>query len=272
MADSSTHATGRPRRSGIGLRDVTKNYGVRRGESVTALEGFDLGVGDGEFVALIGPSGCGKSTALRLVAGLETAESGSVSVFGEPPEQMVREGGVGMAFQDHALMPWLSVASNIGLPFRIRGESRDQAKVAELIELVGLTGFERARPQAPVGRDAPAGLHCPVAGSEPDSAIARRAFRSPRRGYPPFAESRTAAPLGPPENHDGPRHALRGGGAAAGRPCRGDVAAARPDRSGCRGSLRASQGQGGVAPLASSSGLHDELVAALDEPTAPEGS
>ena len=147
MADGSTHIAADSADRAIRLCDVTKNYEVRRGGSVTALEGFDLGVGDGEFVALIGPSGCGKSTALRLAAGLEAAESGSVSVFGEPPEQMVRQGGVGMAFQDHALMPWLSVASNIGLPFRIRGESGDPAKVAELIELVGLTGFERARPK-----------------------------------------------------------------------------------------------------------------------------
>ena len=147
MVDSSTNGTPGLGDRAIGLRDVTKRYEVRRGESVTALEGFDLGVGDGEFVALIGPSGCVKSTALRLAAGLETAESGSVAVFGAPPGRTVREGGIGMAFQDHALMPWLSVESNIGLPFRIRGEPRDQAKVAELIALVGLTGFERARPK-----------------------------------------------------------------------------------------------------------------------------
>ena len=147
MADPGTQSAANVGSYAIELRGVTKKYEVRRGESLTALEGFDLSVGDGEFVALIGPSGCGKSTALRLMAGLETVESGSVSVFGDPPERTVQAGGIGMAFQDHALMPWLSVASNIGLPFRIRGESRDQVKVVELIELVGLTGFERARPK-----------------------------------------------------------------------------------------------------------------------------
>ena len=147
VADPGTDTAGSSGSRAIDLRDVTKTYEVRRGESLTALEGFELGVGDGEFVVLIGPSGCGKSTALRLMAGLETAESGSVSVFGDHPERTVRAGGIGMAFQDHALMPWLSVAANIGLPFRIRGEPKSEAKVAELIELVGLTGFERARPK-----------------------------------------------------------------------------------------------------------------------------
>ncbi|MDE0652323.1 MAG: ABC transporter ATP-binding protein [bacterium] len=131
----------------IRLREVTKTYEVRRSDVLTALEGFDMHVGDGEFVALIGPSGCGKSTALRVIAGLETADSGSVSVFGNPPAHIIRAGGIGMAFQDHALMPWLSVESNVGLPFRIRGEPRDDAKIAELIQLVGLEGFEGARPK-----------------------------------------------------------------------------------------------------------------------------
>ena len=131
----------------LDLRGVSKTYGVRRSQSVTALEGFDLQVGDGEFVVLIGPSGCGKSTALRLMAGLESADAGDVAIFDKPPNALVKEGGIGMAFQDHALMPWLTVAANVGLPFRIRGESIDKEKVAELIELVGLTGFEKARPK-----------------------------------------------------------------------------------------------------------------------------
>ncbi len=131
----------------IGLFGVSKVFEVRRGHSVTALERFDLAVGDGEFVALIGPSGCGKSTALRLIAGLEIPNAGTVQNFAEPPHRLVKAGGIGMAFQDHALMPWLSVRSNVGLPFRIRGEAVDKDKVSELIELVGLTGFEKARPK-----------------------------------------------------------------------------------------------------------------------------
>ena len=147
VADPGADRAAAPDGCAIELRGVVKTYEVRRGESLVALEGFELRVGDGEFVVLIGPSGCGKSTALRLMAGLEAAESGSVAVFGDPPDRTVRAGGIGMAFQDHALMPWLSVAGNVGLPFRIRGEPRSEVKVAELIELVGLTGFERARPK-----------------------------------------------------------------------------------------------------------------------------
>ena len=147
MADPGTETAGNAGSRAIDLRGVDKVYEVRRGHSVTALERFELGVDGGEFVVLIGPSGCGKSTALRLTAGLEAADSGSVLLFGEPPASTVQAGGIGMAFQDHALMPWLTVAGNIGLPFRIRGEARSEKKVTELIELVGLTGFERARPK-----------------------------------------------------------------------------------------------------------------------------
>lgn len=131
----------------IELAEVRKRYRVRKGQEVQALDGFSLSIGDGAFVALLGPSGCGKSTALRLTAGLEEPDDGIVRVAGRRPQEVAGEGGLGVAFQEHALLPWLSVRQNIALPFKILGRPVDAARVAELIELVGLTGFEAARPK-----------------------------------------------------------------------------------------------------------------------------
>jgi NitT/TauT family transport system ATP-binding protein len=129
------------------LNDVAKRYHVRRGQDVQALEGFSLRMEEREFVALLGPSGCGKSTALRLMAGLEEPDAGTVSIAGRAPRELAEAGELGAAFQEHALLPWLSVESNIALPFKIVGRPVDHAHVAGLIELVGLTGFEKARPK-----------------------------------------------------------------------------------------------------------------------------
>lgn len=128
------------------LAGVHKRYRQARA-TVEALAGFDLDVHDGEIVALLGPSGCGKSTALRLAAGLEEPTAGTVSVGGRPPGELARRGRLGVAFQDHALLPWLSVRSNVALPFQVTGRRVDHARVSELIKLVGLTGFERALPR-----------------------------------------------------------------------------------------------------------------------------
>jgi NitT/TauT family transport system ATP-binding protein len=131
----------------VEVRDVLKRFADRRGRVVEALAGVSMTIGVGEFVAIIGPSGCGKSTLLRMVAGLDTPSTGRVLVHGEDPGKAVAGRRIGMAFQDHALLPWLTVAQNIGLPFQIAGRSVDGVRVAELIRLVGLTSFETARPK-----------------------------------------------------------------------------------------------------------------------------
>jgi len=94
------------------LQGVGKSF-VHGGGHVQALRGIDLTLDDGEFVALIGASGCGKSTLLRLVAGLETADSGSIALDGA---QITGPSlSCGMIFQDHRLLPWLTVTQNINL-------------------------------------------------------------------------------------------------------------------------------------------------------------
>jgi NitT/TauT family transport system ATP-binding protein len=134
-------------RSAISLQRVAKEFRLGRGTTVRALDDLTLDVAEGQFVALIGPSGCGKSTALRLMAALEEPTSGTVLVDGAHPREAVRDRRLGVAFQDHALLPWLDAWDNIALPFRIAGRPPDEDRVRGLVDLVGLEGFERARPK-----------------------------------------------------------------------------------------------------------------------------
>ncbi|ARO13397.1 ABC transporter related protein [Ketogulonicigenium robustum] len=112
-----------------------------------ALSDTSLEIASGEFIALIGPSGCGKSTLLRLAASLDTPTSGQVRVNGAAPDVLARQHRLGVAFQEHALLPWLTVERNIALPFQLAGLAVKPARIAELIQLVGLKGFEKARPK-----------------------------------------------------------------------------------------------------------------------------
>lgn len=131
----------------ISVQNVHKQFRMDDGTALTALDGMSLEVETGAFVALIGPSGCGKSTVLRLVASLDEATSGSVTVEGRAPSELAARHRLGVAFQDHALLPWLDVKANIELPFRVSGQKVDHRRVEELIALVGLTGFDKARPK-----------------------------------------------------------------------------------------------------------------------------
>ncbi|ATN37130.1 nitrate/sulfonate/bicarbonate ABC transporter ATP-binding protein (plasmid) [Rhizobium sp. ACO-34A] len=124
-----------------------KTYRTAKGLFV-ALEPISLKIERGSFVALIGPSGCGKSTLLRMIAGLEEPDNGAVLVRGKHPEQFRANGDLGIAFQDPALLPWRSVYANVAFPLQVLGRSvsRHDAKIRELIALVGLSGYEDALP------------------------------------------------------------------------------------------------------------------------------
>ncbi len=115
---------------------------------VVALENVRLKLRRGTFAAVIGPSGCGKSTLLRLLAGLETADRGGVFIRGDEPATFRARGELGIAFQDAALLPWRTVRRNIALPLQVLGRPvRDHDRdIADLIALVGLSGFEDALP------------------------------------------------------------------------------------------------------------------------------
>ncbi|MFE3167777.1 ABC transporter ATP-binding protein [Streptomyces sp. NPDC059224] len=129
------------------LRGLVKHYSLRKGRRAEALQGLELTVGYGEFVALIGPSGCGKSTVLRMLAGLEEPTEGEVLVHGGPAATLVREHRLGIAFQDHALLPWASAYENVALPFRVAGRPVDRTRITELLRMTGLEGFSDARPR-----------------------------------------------------------------------------------------------------------------------------
>jgi NitT/TauT family transport system ATP-binding protein len=115
---------------------------------VTALQKVDLTIGRGEFVSLIGPSGCGKTTLLRVIADLERATSGSITVNGVSPEQARLDRAYGYVFQAAALYPWRNVLRNVMLPLEVMqmpaAERRERAM--KNLELVGLQGFETKYP------------------------------------------------------------------------------------------------------------------------------
>jgi NitT/TauT family transport system ATP-binding protein len=133
--------------AGISLLSIGKTY-RGRGKDVEALRDVSLNCDQGSFTALIGPSGCGKSTALRILAGLEPADTGTVLIQGKSPSAAATAGLTGIAFQDSALLPWRSVAKNIALPLEVLGRSvaRYTEQIEQLITLVGLKGFEHALP------------------------------------------------------------------------------------------------------------------------------
>src|ERR1700728_4448085 len=131
----------------ISVTGVTRTFAVDAKSSL-ALHEVSLQCEAGSFTALIGPSGCGKSTLLRIIAGLERPDAGTALIGGQTPAQKCRTGALGVAFQDSALLPWRTVRQNIALPLQIlkRFTPEGHDKIDRLIELVGLKGFENARP------------------------------------------------------------------------------------------------------------------------------
>ena len=139
---TSFEAPTRPRsaQQAVALQAVTRRFG-----DVTALDGFDLAVAEGEVVALVGPSGCGKSTLLELVAGLQRPDAGSVSVGGG---QAAGAGAAAYMPQRDLLLPWRDAVGNAALALESAGVPRREARrrAAPLFERLGLGRFERARP------------------------------------------------------------------------------------------------------------------------------
>jgi NitT/TauT family transport system ATP-binding protein len=120
-----------------------------RGEPVIALEKVDLKVRAGQFAAIIGPSGCGKSTLLRLIADIVKPHAGSITLGGDTPRVARHAHALGFVFQAATLLPWRSVRQNIELPLDVVGRNskrRSSRSSADLLELVGLSGFADALP------------------------------------------------------------------------------------------------------------------------------
>jgi NitT/TauT family transport system ATP-binding protein len=118
----------------IELSSVGKVYGHGAAATV-ALDDVRLSVAPGRFVSLIGPSGCGKSTLLRLVAGLEEADQGTITVHGVSPEAASAAKLIGFVPQSPALLPWLSVLKNVTLPQKINTNAATRrGRIADLAE------------------------------------------------------------------------------------------------------------------------------------------
>lgn len=125
-------------------KDLRKTYGSGEGE-VRALDGVDLSVETGEFVAIVGTSGSGKSTLLHMLGGLDRPTSGSVAVDGKElsalnDEELTifRRRKIGFVFQSYNLVPVLNVYQNIVLPIQLDGERPDEAYVGQITEILGL--------------------------------------------------------------------------------------------------------------------------------------
>lgn len=146
--DTESRELGCPQTSSeLVMTDIVKEFPMRRGESVIALDRMSFDIGKGEFVALLGPSGCGKSTVLRLAAGLDEPTSGTVTLSGGSPRDVARRQGLGVAFQEHALLPWATIEANVAIPFNVAGRPVDHDRIHELLELVGLSDFAKVRPR-----------------------------------------------------------------------------------------------------------------------------
>ena len=129
----------------IDARDLSLTFTTADGP-VYALQGINLTVNDGDFVSFIGPSGCGKTTLLRVIADLEQATSGTISVNGMSPAQARMARAYGYVFQAPALYPWRTVEQNVGLPLEIMGTADAASRVKRNLDLVNLGGFEKKFP------------------------------------------------------------------------------------------------------------------------------
>ncbi len=128
------------------IRNLRKDFSGAAGP-VTALEGIDLDVSEGELAVIVGPSGCGKSTLLNIVAGLEHGTGGEARIDGHPITGPGADRG--MVFQSYTLFPWLSVRENVEFGLRIKGVPKaERAENARrYLGLVGLADFENALPK-----------------------------------------------------------------------------------------------------------------------------
>jgi spermidine/putrescine transport system ATP-binding protein len=132
------------------LKDVVKNFASRGGVGeVTAVAGVSIDIKQGDLVTLLGPSGCGKTTTLRLIAGFEFPTAGQIMLDGReindlPPHRR----DMSMVFQSYAIFPHLNVYENIAYGLNVQHKSREETKrrVAKVMELVELTGYEHRQP------------------------------------------------------------------------------------------------------------------------------
>ncbi|WP_117000826.1 ABC transporter ATP-binding protein [Desertimonas flava] len=139
----TSHPTGTPADAKVTVRAVSRTF-HRGGSTTVALEAANLHIGRGEFVSLVGPSGCGKSTLLRMIAGLLRPSSGEIDIHHDDTSRSL----CSVVFQEYSIFPWRTVTANVRLGLDAAGIPRKvgNARAADWIERVGLTGFAKAYP------------------------------------------------------------------------------------------------------------------------------
>jgi spermidine/putrescine transport system ATP-binding protein len=132
-------------RVGIALHSVSKRFG-----EAAAVDDVTLEIGEGEFFSLLGPSGCGKTTTLRMIAGFEAPDTGSVVLQGTDVTSVsANKRPVNMVFQQYALFPHMSIYDNVAFGLKVKRVPRDEhdARIRELLEIVALEGLEKRKPR-----------------------------------------------------------------------------------------------------------------------------
>ncbi len=133
----------------IRLDRVSKRFDHTVKGEVYAVRDVDLAVAEGELLTLLGPSGCGKSTTLRMIAGFEEPDGGTISIAGRDVTHVLpNKRGIGFVFQNYALFPHLSIFENVAYGLRVQGKAETEIvrAVADVLELVGLAKYERQQP------------------------------------------------------------------------------------------------------------------------------
>jgi len=129
--------------SAVQVRNLSKSYG-----KLQVLDQISLEVSKGEFVSIVGASGGGKTTLLKIIGGLVKPTSGEVLLDGLPPTERRREGYLGFVFQNPVLLPWRTLEENVRLPLEILHQNGfPQEQINELLDTLGLSGFETSYPR-----------------------------------------------------------------------------------------------------------------------------
>jgi NitT/TauT family transport system ATP-binding protein len=130
----------------VQVSNLAKDYTSRDGKNIRALKDVNLEIAESEFVSIVGPSGCGKTTLLKILSGVLQSSAGEVHISGQRLSGPSRE--IGVVFQAPVLLPWRTVLQNIMVPIEIqnRTEHEYDARARQLIQMVGLSGFEDKYP------------------------------------------------------------------------------------------------------------------------------
>ncbi|MGG1519593.1 ABC transporter ATP-binding protein [Paenibacillus oryzisoli] len=129
----------------VSLANLSKTYP----NGTIALQDVNLIIQEGEFLCFVGPSGCGKSTIFKIMTGLSKPSKGTLDVFGTTPKEARKQSDIAFVFQDHTLLPWSTVESNVKLPLELRGVDKktQQAEAQRVLELVGLKDYMKVLPR-----------------------------------------------------------------------------------------------------------------------------